>query len=189
MLKGEVQDDFFVIFPSLGTPEAIEIQKNRGIETDEEDILMPTGKTGVAYGLIEGRSGGQIKVESDQTHDKEAKFKYYLGIAQKNKFICRINRNIERKNKFICKTDRNIEYNQWYEIVNAGRENFELYYSTLPKVVTNKVSSDKVSKKRLKISHTDVDAKICIRAVSPTEIEYVVFKNEELCPVVRVELT
>ena len=175
MLKGETKDEFFVIFPSLGTPEAIEIQKNRGIETDEEDILMPTGKTGVAYGLIEGRSGGQIKVESDQTHDKEAKFKYYLGIAQKNKFICRINRNIE--------------YNEWYELIRAGRENFELYYSTLPESVTNRVPSDQVSKKRLKISHTDVDAKICIRAVSPTEIEYVVFKNEELCPVVRVELT
>ena len=125
--------------------------------------------------MIDGRDGGQIKVESDCSHDKEAKFKYYLGIA--------------KKNKFICKTDRNIEYNQWYEFVSAGRENFELYYSTLPEVVTNHVSSDKVFKKRLKISHTDVDAKICIRAVSPTEIEYVVFKNEELCPVVRVELT
>ena len=150
----------FIIYPSLGTPEARAIQLERGITADEETVISPTGKTGVAYGLIEGRSGGRIKVISDQTKDKEAKFKYYLGIA--------------RKGKFVCKTDRNIQYNEWHRFGNAGNETFELYYSSLPESTSNKVVSAQISKVRLQIDIVDINADVFIRAVSPTEIEYVV---------------
>lgn len=173
--------EYFVIYPSLGTPEAIAIQNARGITVNANDVLSPTGKTGVAYGLIEGRSGGRIKVITDQTQDKEAKFKFYLGIA--------------RKGKFICKTNRNIEYNDWQRFGNAGSEIFELYYSTLPESTSNKVEASQVTKIRLPLEKIDLNADVFIRAVSPTEIEYVV-ANENgvkngtfLCETKRVELT
>lgn len=180
--KGTARNkEYFVIFPSLGTPEAIAIQRERGITVNPNDILSPTGKTGVAYGLIEGRSGGRIKVITDQTPDKEAKFKLYLGIA--------------RKGRFICKTDRNIAYNEWQRFGNAGSEIFELYYSTLPESTSNMVETSLISKVRLPIETVDIEADVFIRAVSPTEIEYVV-ANESgvkngtyLCGPKRVELT
>lgn len=68
------------MFPPLGTKEARAIQKERGID-DSSELESPTGKTGVAWGLIEGRKGGRIEIKEEITSDTEAKFAYYLGIS------------------------------------------------------------------------------------------------------------
>lgn len=156
---------FFELYPPLGTEHAKEIQKKRNIETDDNDILIPTGKTGVAYGLIEGRSGGTIKIISETSSTDEIKFRYYLGRAKKGKF------NVI--------SDRNKGYNEWFPFIDAGNEEFELYYSTLPEVTTNNLDIKKVSKKRCSINVVDECSDVYIRLVAPTVIEYAVAESED----------
>ena len=51
------------------------------------DILTaPTGKTGVAFGLVQSRKGGSIKVIDRDMVNDESKFKYFLGMGKKGKF-------------------------------------------------------------------------------------------------------
>ncbi len=123
------ETEYFKIYPPLGTKEAIEIQKENGIVFDENDITRPTGKTGVAYGLVEGRQGGVIKIVSDNAatgKSDEIKFNYYIG------------RN--RKKKFKTIIDRNVEYNKWIKFISADAEDFEFYYTNLPEATTNNIS-------------------------------------------------
>ena len=63
----------FHLFPPLGTAEAVEIQKQKGL-TVNTDITAPTGKTGVAYGLIQGREGGPIRGISQIQANSQSKF-------------------------------------------------------------------------------------------------------------------
>lgn len=176
--KGNV---YFEIYPPLGTDEAIDKQRQLGVEVDENNILMPTGKTGVAYGLIEGRTGGPIKVISEQSADQEIKFGFYIG---KNK-----------KGKFIVVRDRELKYNEWFSFIDAGVSEFELYYSTLPEVTTNRTDINNSLKKHCTLQTTSDSANVYIRAVSPTVIEYAVAESDEdikdnnyICEPVRVEL-
>lgn len=172
---------FFEIYPPLGTEEAIAKQRQLGVEIDESNILMPTGKTGVAYGLIEGRTGGPIKVISEQSAEQEIKFGFYIG------------RN--RKGKFIVVQDRELKYNEWFFFIDAGVNEFELYYSTLPEVTTNRTDINNSLKKHCTLEKISDTANVYVRAVSPTIIEYAVAESDEdiknnnyFCEPVRVEL-
>lgn len=172
---------YFEIYPPLGTEEAIEQQRQRGVEVDEDNILMPTGKTGVAYGLIEGRIGGPIKVISEQSAEEEIKFGFYIG------------RN--RKGKFIVVQDRELKYNEWFIFIDAGVSEFEIYYSTLPEVTTNRTDINNSLKKHCTLQTTSDTANVYVRAVAPTVIEYAVAECDEdikndnyICEPVCVEL-
>ena len=79
----------FEIFPTLGTEEAYKKQEEMGIEVDRTDMQKPTGKTGVAFGLVESRRGGVIKVIN-----KEAKCKFFLGTEKMGKFNLVIDKKI-----------------------------------------------------------------------------------------------
>lgn len=175
-------DEYFKVFPPLGTSEALEIQKKLNMQVEESDEIRPTGKTGVAYGLLMCRKGSRIKVVHEiKTDDDEIKFKYYLGY--------------KKKNNFRVFMDRETEYNVWNNYIDAGEEIFEIYYTNLPEATTNSLPIiSGVKKIREKINVVREDSNIYIRAVSPSEIEFVValeheIKNEKyLSEVVRIKL-
>lgn len=152
--------DYFVLYPPLGTAEAKDLLTEKGIWTDElEGLYAPTGKTGVALGLLEGRKSGTIKVISEIKATDEAKFRYYIGINQKKKFVVVLSRDDE--------------YNKWVDIdISADEEEFELYFTTMPEATTNNMSIASASRKRCVLTNTNEDADIFVRAISPTEIEY-----------------
>lgn len=160
------EKQYFKIYPPLGSDEAVRIQKENGIDLDETDITRPTGKTGVAYGLIEGRNGGVIKVISEKKCDDEIKFNYYIG------------RN--RKKKFKTIIDRDIEYNKWVKFITADAEDFELYYTNLPEATTNSLSIKEISKKNVRIDNVNEEAFVYIRAVEPSVIEYVAATEDDI---------
>jgi hypothetical protein len=123
-------------------------------------IIPPTGKTGVAFGLVEGRTGGRIKVISEVSNDKEAEFAFYLGI---NKRRC-----------FYPIISREAEYNKWYRFISAANEEFEIYYTSLPEATTKKMPIREVAKKIRNIENPSNDKSVYIRLVKPTVIEYAV---------------
>ena len=170
MLLEEVSS-FFRVYPPLGTEEARKIQEERGIRPDEEAdwLTRPTGKTGVAYGLIQGRPGSRIQVISEIKNTDEVKFKYYIGYEDDGQFRTVI--------------DRDIAYNQWVYFIDALETDFEFYYTSLPDVALNKSSITKASKKLCRIGEANEDEEqvgIYIRAVEPTVVEYVVADKEGL---------
>ena len=137
--------------------------------TDNNNLEKPTGKTGVAFGLIETREGGDILVIDHNTKEnQEIAFKYYLGESRKKKF------------KVIIARDE--EFNRWVEFTDASRESFELYISSQSIVSTNKIPIDdnSIKKRILHIDVVDENALVYIRVVSPSEIEYVVANEDDI---------
>lgn len=160
------KQNLFLLYPPLGTQEARKMQKEMGIAVDK-NIRMPTGKTGVAYGLLEVRSGNGIKVIEEVSFDKEAKFKYYLGI--------------KKRRKFVPKIFPETEYGKWIRFVTAAEETFELYYCTLPGAVTGNMDTADASVryKICGISIVDVKKNIYIRLLDPVTLEYAVGVSED----------
>ena len=104
------KEELFKLYPPLGSDEAKKIQKENKIFEDE--LEAPTGKTGVAWGLIEGRKGGRIEIKEEITYETEAKFAYYLGISVRKKFKTKI--------------ARDADYNKWYKFIPALKAKFEI---------------------------------------------------------------
>ncbi len=143
------QEDVFKLYEPLGL--------------DSDDVEKPTGKTGVAFGLIRSRDGGNIKiVNHNMSKGSDIRFKYYLGE--------------NRKRKFKTLLDRETPYNKWIEFIDASEDRFEIYYTTEPSASTNtlKVDDSSIKKLMIELDKTDEDALVYLRAVTPTTIEYVV---------------
>jgi len=175
------ENKYFEVFPPLGTEEAYKKQEEMGIELDKDSIIKPTGKTGVAFGLVKSRKGGKIKVIDKNTSGDEIKFKYFIGYS--------------KRGKFTVVTDREVDYNKWNYFIDASEEDFEIYYTTLPEASNNSLDIKEVHRKKLRIDKTSDEAGIYIRAIKPSVIEYVVAFEDEISnnkflnEVVEIELT
>ncbi|MCY8938494.1 biotin/lipoyl-containing protein [Peribacillus frigoritolerans] len=157
---GEVSGALFEILPPLGTEDAYLKQEERNRVVNRDIITAPTGKTGVAFGLVQSRKGGSIKVIDRDMVNGESKFKYFLGIGRKGKLKTMI--------------DQEEEYNKWHLFIDASEEDFEIYYTSLPEASTNQLDIKQAQRKKLRIEHVDDSAFVYIRTISPTVIEYVV---------------
>ncbi len=155
----------FLLFPPLGTKEAIEIQNRRGIKNHGDDLMAPTGKTGVAFGMIMCREGSMIRVESELKKTAQIKLNYYVGI------------NYRRKFRMIF--DRMVEYDKWLVFMKVPQdaETFEVYYTESPEVAlgNKEIKNDpSIHKKKCLLDKSGENAYIYFRFVSPSELEYVV---------------
>lgn len=148
------EKDRFKLFPPLGI--------------GSDNIEKPNCKTGVAFGLIESREGGRIKVIDWNIQEENIAFKFYLGE--------------QRKNKFKPLIDPTTSYNKWIEFIDAELQKFELFYSEHPNASTGTVltSDTSIKKKNIKLDMTDAEAFVYLRLVSPTKVEYVVAKEDEI---------
>lgn len=160
----EAENVFFKLYPALGTDEADSIL---GISEDNKSVMRVTGKTGVAYGLVEGRESGDIKIESENKPTEESRFKYYIGKAIRGKFT--------------LITDRDVKYDKWNKFLKASRSTVEMYFSELPSVAVGEtdISESGIIKRIISIDEPHENAIIVYRAVSIDSIEYAVSVNEE----------
>ncbi|MDM5356803.1 biotin/lipoyl-containing protein [Peribacillus sp. ACCC06369] len=163
---GEMSDNLFEIFPPLGTEGAYLKQEERNRVVNRDILTAPTGKTGVAFGLVQSRKGGSIKVIDRDLVNGESKFKYFLGIG--------------RKGKLKTVIDQEEDYNIWHLFIDASEEDFEIYYTSLPEASTNQLDIKQAQRKKLRIEHVDDSAFVYIRTLSPTVIEYVVADEDSI---------
>ncbi|WP_217543761.1 molecular chaperone DnaK [Vibrio metschnikovii] len=135
---------------------------------DKSNVEKPTGKTGVAFGLITSREGGRIKVVDHNLGEQDIRFKYYLGDARKGQFKPLI--------------DREVTFNQWVEFTYADYQKFEIYYTDHPSCTTGQmaINDASIKKKTVKLDFTDQHASVYLRVISPTEIEYVIALPEQV---------
>ena len=152
----------FKIYPALGTDEAHEIQKARGIKI-RTDLAAPTGKTGVAFGLLLSRAGGNVQTKHITPDSSKTPFGYYVG------------RNKKRKFKTVI--DRNTKFDVWYPFIDAG-DNFDIFYTNLPEAVSNQMDIHKAKRITINLDTYDEDATVFIRAVKTGVIEYQIAHSE-----------
>ena len=135
--------------------------------------VSPTGKTGVAYGIIYSRKGGKIKVtnrDEKANIGNEINFIYYVGNSKRDKFIPVITPNSKYE-----------EYS-YFGIVTS--DTFEIYYTTSPEAQTKQLEVEKAILKRVILKNEyeeDEKYKIYIKANTnqPTVIHYAIVKKEE----------
>ena len=156
------------ILPALGTEEAYVKQEERGLVVDRKDNTKPTGKTGVAYGIVASRSGGRINIinrDESGNENNEINFRYYIGYEGRKKF----------KPVLTPQTG----YNNFVYLLNVTADVFDLYYSSLPEASEGKMPIDKAKKERVSLEREYEDGeKIYIRAISSDTIEYVITKDD-----------
>ncbi len=148
------------LFPPLGTKEAKEMQKEQGLDVDSSPNA-PTGKTGVAFGLIDCRRGSRIKIIDHGMKNGEIAFKYFAGYARRGSL-----------RPLLSPSDK---YNEWVRLYEADGDVFEIYYTTLAEAASGrlKIQTDGVHFQRINIAPQS-DGVIFLRAVSPSVIEYMV---------------
>lgn len=177
--EGEIQerlgrqgkgDKLIVIYPPLGTADARKILKKENQEKSSNDLLEePTGKTGVAIGLVQCRKGSKIKVVSETKTEEEIKFRYWVGYSDDD-------------NYFVPIINRDCEYNDWYEYVDAGVDRFEFYYTTSTTADRERgllASETKKARQKLPAKAVNEDWLVYMRAVGPDTIEFAVAVDNE----------
>lgn len=151
----------FKIYPALGTEAAHEIQRARGVEF-RTDMTAPTGKTGVAFGLLLSRAGGLVQT------------KHITPDPDKTPFSCYVGRNKKRKFKTVI--DRNTKFDVWYPFIDAG-DSFDIFYTNLPEAISDQMNIQKAKRITVNIAEPDDESTVFIRAVKSNVIEYQIGKS------------
>ena len=142
-----------------------------GLKEKDSTKVMPTGKTGVAYGLIYSRKGGRIKVtnrDEKENMANEVNFKFYIGN--------------NKRDLFNTVLSPNSKYEKYEYFGKVTSDTFEIYYTTLPEAQTGKMEIDKTNVKRISLNEEydeDEEYRIYIKATKPTKISYTIVKKEE----------
>ena len=161
----------FILYPPLGTEFARRIQSSNGIDVAENDLLAPTGKTGVAFGLLMCREGSMIRVESEKKETEQIKLNYHIGINYRKEF------------KVIL--DRDSEYNKWLKFskISEGTQTFEFFYTELSEVLSEKVlikGNSSIHKHKCLVDNVSENAYIYFRFIKPNKLEYVVADEKKI---------
>lgn len=183
-LLEEHTDLNFEIYPPLGTPESDEKKRELGIEVEaEEDFSKKaTCKTGVVFGLLDGRKAGRINVIPRTKSDDEGNFTFFLGKERIGKFIIAID-----------PMDVNIGSEDWKKFANCNSESseFEILYTSDPKAISNKMSVKDVKRLHFSLDKTYENAYIAIQVTGVDTIKYAVFRESQMVygPSQEIKLT
>lgn len=155
------------IYPTLGSPEALERQEaiwreNPALRPDE--LIRPTGKTGVAYGLLACRNSGNVQVITLQPDSRRTGFQFYVG------------RN--KKRRFHPVIDRNTSFDTWHYFIDASND-FDLLYTKVPEAATGKAPVTIAKQIHVSLEKPEPEANVYIRPVSTDTIVYIVAKSLE----------
>lgn len=157
----------FTIYPTLGSPEALERQEaiwreNPALRPDE--LIRPTGKTGVAYGLLACWNSGNVQVITLQPDSRRTGFQFYVG------------RN--KKRRFHPVIDRNTSFDTWHYFIDASND-FDLLYTKVPEAATGKAPVTIAKQIHVSLEKPEPEANIYIRAINTDTIVYVAAKSLE----------
>ncbi|WP_279176789.1 hypothetical protein [Campylobacter insulaenigrae] len=167
--NGDVTE--YKIFPPLGTQEADEMIKElKGEEALEQDLSKKvTCKTGVVFGLLDGRKRGNFNIISEVGVDDEAKFNYYIGKDDGGGIFEMI----------IDKDSIDVNSGELKQLFDyADIDEFEIYYTKDSRASTNKlpISEANMTTLRLDKEYAEDDA-ICIKITAPDTIKHCVCEN------------
>lgn len=166
-LGGEVT---FTLYPPLGTEKAFALLEEMGRPAFRSSPEYPTGKTGVAFGLIKCRKGGAIQRIS--ASDEEVPFRYFIGTSSRGVFSALESTGAPMKVR------GRPDYDVWYPFTEADEDTFEIYYTSRPGAVTGTMPTASVMKKKCRIAAPSEGEYIYIRATGPRTLQYTVGGSE-----------
>ena len=154
----------FKLYPALGTEDAYNLMEEMGFAVQRDNLEKPTGKTGVAFGLLKCRESGNIKVVDITPDNTKVQFRYYVGRKKKRKFKTVIDRTTKMK--------------QWYAFIDASAP-FDLLYTDQPVAATNEAPATIAKQIHVTIDKPQPDAMVYIRPIDSHTIEYAIAKSED----------
>ena len=157
----------FEIFPPLGTEEAYAKMEERGITPKRDSLEQPTGKTGVAFGLLQCRQGGPIERIAQERHTDAIPFGFFLGKERKHKFVPLDGDEFAEIGK--------PELNIWFEVGPVVDNTIELYYTKLPDILDEPLIIDgnpDVHPIIIRLAQAYQGAKLFLRARNSRTLEY-----------------
>lgn len=154
----------FILYPPLGTSEANEMQ-NSTPEISEISQHI-TAKTGVAYGLLKCRAGGNVKiVELDkQVPEREVSFKYYVGRRKRGKFVPVL--------------EPGMDNSHWRYFIDANEDTFDVLYTNCSMAASNDMQAAIAKRISLQITAPAQNAAVYVRPAGNNCIEYTVLDKE-----------
>lgn len=157
----------FTLYPALGTAEAIERQEviwKENPDLKPEELVRPTGKTGVAYGLLSCRNSGTVQVVTLLQDEERTPFQFYVGRNKKRRFHPIINRNTP--------------FNTWHYFIDASND-FDLLYTKMPEAMGGNVSATIAKQIHVILEQPHSDANVYIGPVNANTVAYVIAKSLE----------
>ena len=168
------------ILPPIGSEDFYKIlqESNPNYADSRDEMERPTGKTGVAFGLLLSRKGGRIKVENlNLDNDNGEKFfAFYVGFNSRNKFQIINDKNVDQN-------AGRLEIGVWYRFMDVEEDDdaVEIYYTDTPSAITNKLDIVKTKRIRCSFNAVDKEAGFFIRAKDPHTLEWAIAKSENEC--------
>lgn len=155
------------IYPPLGTDAAKVKMDKLDIKYDYSEE-KPNGKTGVAFGLISCREGGEVEILPHS--DTPLQFLYYVGKNRRKYFV--IPENMENSKPVV---------GQWYSFRKADVSEFNVYYTDKPNCLGGGMSilEAKITGGSIPDNEVDASKTIFVRAIAPQTLEYAVADSEE----------
>jgi len=139
---------------------------------------MPTGKSGVAFGLLDCRRGGNDVLIIDHNFSDETKFYFHLGTNGGN-------------GNFKTLIPRSDNDGTWKKFLYVTENKFDIFFTSEPRAVDDKIPIEQTERISCRVNR---EGRIFIRKTSPNEIEYVVAQDADspknfLSKVAKVELS
>jgi len=127
----------------------------------DDDVNRPTGKTGVALGLLNLCPGSSTLVVNHAARNAigDAPFQHYVGHL--------------RQNKFHVSLHQGAQYHHWAELGPVRERVFNLYHSQSPHAFTGEMKKGDANLicKRQDFSGDTENMRVFIRPIKPNEIE------------------
>jgi len=140
------------------------------LAADESNVYSPTGKTGVALGLLKLCPGSALKIidHTRQSSGDEAPFAYHVGRS--------------RLGKFQPGLRQGIPYGEWHELGVPRERVFNLFYTQSPLAHTGMLEEGHtdLNKRPLHLAGNTQGQKVFGRAVKPSQIEICTAASKEL---------
>ncbi|MBQ3444754.1 MAG: hypothetical protein IJG33_16100 [Selenomonadaceae bacterium] len=155
----------FVLYPPLGTDAADKLQEENGVAVNRKNIERPTGKTGVAFGLLRCREGSAIRVVDITPEGKDKKqvpFQFYIGRA--------------RMGKFTIVIDKATKLGKWYKFIGAKLGVADLLYTDDSRALTKNAPASIAKRLTLRFE-ADAEASVYVKPVESNKICYAVTKD------------
>ena len=155
----------FILYPPLGTDAADKLQEENGVAVNRKDFARPTGKTGVAFGLLRCREGSAIRVVDITPEGKDKKqvpFQFYIGRA--------------RMGKFTIVIDKATKLGKWYKFIGAKLGVADLLYTDDSRALTKNAPASIAKRLTLRFE-ADAEASVYVKPVESNKICYAVTKD------------
>lgn len=178
------EEDFFDIYPPLGSAECFTKLDRKKIAHKKNDPYFPTGKTGVAIGLIMTRPGHDVLVKGAREEGRQIGFQFTVGREERRAFTPVIKLNTPVVYDAADNNEGWVPFGK-----KALTSSFEILYSPVPSAVLGKIELSECKRKKVSLPDACPDASIGVRPFSPDSIEVGLFLNDDAEPVHKQEIS